>query len=103
MRTPIEYLGRDALEAKGWFGAYKWLILRRLSQIGILALFMLGPLAGIWLIKGTLAQSLVLDVVPLTDPLLFLQILASGFFKISLTTVLGAATEVEVLRAVGGG
>ncbi len=102
MRTPIEHLGRDALEVKGWFGAYKWLILRRASQIGILGLFLLGPFAGLWLIKGTLAQSLLLDVVPLTDPLLFVQILASGFFEIGTTTVIGAAIVAAFYFLIGG-
>lgn len=40
-------LGAEAIRKKGWWQAYKWLILRRLSQIGILLLFLLGPWAGI--------------------------------------------------------
>ena len=102
MRTPIEHLGQDAIREKGWFGAYKWLILRRFSQIGILALFLVGPLTGWWPIKGTLAQSLVLDVVPLTDPLLFLQILASGFLQVGLTAAIGAAIVTAFYFIVGG-
>ena len=39
-------IGAEAVESKGWLRAHKWLILRRLSQFGILALFLLGPLAG---------------------------------------------------------
>lgn len=51
----------------------RWLVLRRLTQLGILALFLLGPLAGVWVIKGNLNASLILDVVPLTDPFIWLQ------------------------------
>ena len=31
-------IGADAVEAKGWLGAHKWLILRRISQLAILTL-----------------------------------------------------------------
>lgn len=71
-------IGKDAIAGKGWLAAHKWLILRRISQVGVLALFLLGPLAGVWIIKGNLSSSLLLDTVPMTDPILFLQVLASG-------------------------
>ena len=32
--------GKEAIEAKGWLKANKWLLLRRLSQLGILGLFL---------------------------------------------------------------
>jgi ferredoxin-type protein NapH len=41
-------------------GAHKWLLLRRISQLSILALFLLGPLAGIWIVKGNLNYSYTL-------------------------------------------
>ena len=44
--------GKAAIDEKGWLAAHKWLIARRSSQLGILALFLIGPLAGIWLVKG---------------------------------------------------
>ncbi|OGT91823.1 MAG: quinol dehydrogenase ferredoxin subunit NapH [Gammaproteobacteria bacterium RIFOXYA12_FULL_61_12] len=71
-------VGKEAVQAKGWFGAYKWLILRRLSQVSVFLLFLLGPLAGVWIIKGNLSSSLLLDRVPMTEPILFLQMLAAG-------------------------
>ena len=49
---PTRIAGAEAIEKKGWLKAYKWLILRRLSQLGILALFLLGPWFGIWIVKG---------------------------------------------------
>ena len=66
--------GAEAIKKNGWLRAHRYLILRRISQIGILALFLLGPLAGIWIVKGNLASSLTLDVLPLTDPLVLLQV-----------------------------
>ena len=42
--------GAEAVAVKGWWSAYRWLILRRFVQLGILALFLLGPLAGLALL-----------------------------------------------------
>ncbi len=47
--TPVERLGHDAIEEKGWLGAHHWLLLRRACQLGILALFLVGPWFGIWI------------------------------------------------------
>lgn len=70
--------GLEAIENKGWLRAHKWLLLRRASQLGILALFLLGPWFGWWVVKGNLASSLTLGVLPLTDPFLIVQQLATG-------------------------
>lgn len=42
-----DYPGQSATAEQGWLKAHKWLILRRSSQLGLLALFLLGPVAGI--------------------------------------------------------
>ena len=89
MATPDTLLGKDAIAQKGWLSAHRWLLLRRLSQILILAMFLSGPLAGIWILKGNIASSSLLDTVPMTDPLLFLQMLAAGF----------SASQVQPLSA----
>ena len=34
-------VGAEALEAKGWLGTYKWLLLWRTTQLAILGLFLL--------------------------------------------------------------
>ena len=80
---------------------WKWLLLRRASQLGILALFLLGPWAGIWIVKGNLSSSLTLDVLPLTDPFLLLQVLASGHLP-ETTALLGTAIVVAFYLLVGG-
>ena len=71
-KTPV---GADAVAEKGWLAAHKWLILRRISQIGILLAFLVGPWFGLWIVKGNLNYSYTLGVLPLTDPFLFLQTL----------------------------
>ena len=47
MSVPAAVMKRPGLEAiavKGWLRAWKWLLLRRASQLGFLGLFLLGPL-----------------------------------------------------------
>lgn len=63
----------NAVAGKGWWLAYRYLILRRIAQIGVLGFYLLGPCLGIWWIKGTLASSIVFEYIPLTDPLVLLQ------------------------------
>ncbi len=70
--------GQQAIDKKGWLRAHKWLILRRISQLSLLALFLTGPLLGVWIIKGNMASSLTLDILPLSDPYVMLQALMSG-------------------------
>lgn len=79
----------------------KWLILRRLSQLTVLGLFLLGPFAGIWIIKGNLAGSMTLDVLPLTDPLVLLQSLLAGH-SLTATTLTGVAVVLSFYLLVGG-
>ena len=93
--------GTDAIAAKGWLGAHKWLILRRVSQISILALFLLGPLAGIWIIKGNLASSLTLDVLPLTDPYVIIQSVLAGQWPLQ-AAITGAVIVTVFYFLVGG-
>jgi ferredoxin-type protein NapH len=51
-----------AIAERGWWRAHMWLILRRASQAAILTAFLLGPFAGIWIVKGNLSSSLTLGV-----------------------------------------
>jgi hypothetical protein len=81
--------------------AHKWLILRRISQFGILGLFLLGPLAGIWIVKGNLNYSYTLGVLPLTDPYVALQSLATGHVPETLGLI-GVAIVVSFYLLVGG-
>ncbi|EJG1658902.1 quinol dehydrogenase ferredoxin subunit NapH [Vibrio parahaemolyticus] len=67
--------GKEAIEKLGWWRAHRFLVLRRLCQLTIIALFMAGPTLGV--LTGNLSSSMLLDTVPLSDPLIVLQALAT--------------------------
>ncbi len=78
-----------------------WLIMRRASQLLILFVFLSGPWFGLWIAKGNLSSSLFFDVLPLTDPLLILQTLATGHVPYS-TALIGAVIVLVFYLLVGG-
>lgn len=80
---------------------YRWLIARRLSQLGILGLFLAGPLAGAWVVKGNLSSSLTLKTLPLTDPFVLLQTMAAGH-RPAATALVGAAVVLAFYFVFGG-
>jgi ferredoxin-type protein NapH len=94
-------IGAEALAAKGWWRSHRWLVLRRLVQFGILGLFLLGPLAGIWLVKGNLNYSLTLGVLPLSDPFVALQSLVAGHVPEKLGLI-GVGIVAVFYALVGG-
>lgn len=100
MSAPVK-IGADAIMAKGWLSAHKWLLLRRLSQLSIMGLFLLGPLAGIWIVKGNLAYSLTLGTLPLADPYVLLQSLLAGHVPENLALI-GAAIVIVFYVLLGG-
>lgn len=67
-----------AVVAKGWFASHRWLLLRRLTQLSVLACFLVGPMCGVWILRGDMAASRLLDTVPLTDPFILLQSMMAG-------------------------
>lgn len=95
------YPGQDAVKAKGWLGAHKWLMVRRLVQFSILGLFLAGPLAEVWIVKGSLTSSLILGVLPLSDPFVLLQSLLAGHVAAG-SAVIGAAIMLGLYALVGG-
>ena len=78
-----------------------FLLWRRISQVTVFALFLAGPLAGLWWIKGNLSASRVLDTLPLTDPFALVQTLAARH-SAEVTALLGAAVVVAFYMLVGG-
>ncbi|HMN80450.1 MAG TPA: quinol dehydrogenase ferredoxin subunit NapH [Burkholderiaceae bacterium] len=93
--------GRAAVAAKGWIGAHRFLLLRRASQLGVFTLFLLGPLAGIWIVKGNLSSSLTLGALPLTDPFVLAQTLAARHIP-EVSALIGAAIVIAFYGVVGG-
>jgi ferredoxin-type protein NapH len=99
--STLAHAGAQAVLEKGRLGANRWLLARRLTQLGILGLFLLGPWAGIWIVKGNLNSSLTLGVLPLTDPLLFVQSLVAGHWP-ETTAIIGAGIVTVFYLLVGG-
>ena len=93
--------GTAAVQAKGWWRAHRWLLLRRAVQLGILALFALGPWAGVWIVKGNLSSSLTLGVLPLTDPFVLVQTVATGHWP-EAAALIGAVIVLGFYALVGG-
>lgn len=94
-------IGADALRIKGRFGANRWLVARRVVQVGILALFLAGPLAGLWIVKGNLTSSFTLDMLPLTDPYVLLQSWLAGHVP-QKQALIGALIVLVFYLLVGG-
>jgi len=97
----LNYAGYEAVRSRGWLWAHRWLVARRLSQLGILAVFLVGPWYGVWIVKGNLNSSLTLDVLPLTDPYLFMQTVIASF-SMTQEMLIGAAIVVLFYILVGG-
>jgi ferredoxin-type protein NapH len=79
----------------------RWLLARRISQLLVLALFMLGPWAGVWILRGTLASSQLLGLLGLTDPFVALQALVAR--RTLQAPALGGAAIVAALYMLAGG
>ena len=98
---PTNRPGATALAEKGWWRAHQWLLLRRASQAFFLALFLAGPLVGLWLVEGTLASSLTLGLLPLSDPYVILQALAARHWP-EMSALVGAVIVFGAYALLGG-
>ncbi|MBL6934554.1 MAG: quinol dehydrogenase ferredoxin subunit NapH [Alphaproteobacteria bacterium] len=90
-----------AITQKGWPKAHGWLLARRMTQISFLLLFLAGPWFGLWIVKGDMAASRTLDVLPLTDPYILLQSFFAGHIP-ETTALIGAAIVAGVYALIGG-
>lgn len=91
--------GREARETLGWWHAYRFLILRRACQLGVILMFLSGPLWNLWILKGNYSASLLFDVIPLTDPLITAESLSAGHLP-EWKTLLGAGIIVAIYAVV---
>lgn len=89
--------GKAAIQNLGWWKAHRFLLLRRVSQLSIIALFMAGPTWGVF--KGNLSSSTLFDVIPFTDPLLLLQTITAGHLP-EFTAILGALIVVALYAVI---
>lgn len=91
--------GLEARQKLGWWRAYRFLILRRLSQLSIIFMFLSGPSWNVWILKGNYSGSMLLDSIPMSDPLMTLESLATGYVP-EWTTLLGALIIVAFYAIV---
>ncbi|MFV0480503.1 MAG: quinol dehydrogenase ferredoxin subunit NapH [Campylobacteraceae bacterium] len=68
---------------------YRFLILRRFVQLGLLALYFMANYAGWKLLQGNLSSSLLLEKVPLSDPFATLQLFVAGG-ALGINVIIGA-------------
>lgn len=95
-------MATTATRRAGWrWRAQRFLVLRRLSQATVMGLFLLGPWAGVWWLKGNLSASRVLDTVPLTDPFVLAQVVAARHGS-EASALLGALLVLLFYAVVGG-
>ncbi|MFK3619669.1 quinol dehydrogenase ferredoxin subunit NapH [Pasteurella multocida] len=100
MANSPKYAGKEAREKLGWWYANRFLFWRRLTQLSILAMFLSGPYFGVWILKGNYSSSLLLDLIPMTDPLIMAESLATGFMP-TMTALLGALIVVVFYAILG--
>ncbi|HHT7857451.1 quinol dehydrogenase ferredoxin subunit NapH [Pasteurella multocida] len=100
MANSPKYAGKEAREKLGWWYANRFLFWRRLTQLSILAMFLSGPYFGVWILKGNYSSSLLLDLLPMTDPLIMAESLATGFMP-TMTALLGALIVVVLYAILG--
>jgi ferredoxin-type protein NapH len=84
-----------------WRQAHQYMLLRRMSQGGVLLLFWLGAHQHLGLLTGNLSSSRVLRAVPLSDPFAVLQIMATGE-GLTTTVLFGALIVLLFYLLVGG-
>jgi ferredoxin-type protein NapH len=79
----------------------KYLLLRRVTQIGILVLYFGANAWGWNILAGTFGSSVLFGVIPLADPYTTLQVLATGFV-LGADVLLGALIITLFYFVVGG-
>ncbi len=86
---------------KHLYDKYRFLFLRRLTQIGLLLLYMAGNYWGWTLLMGNLSSSSILGLIPLSDPYAVLQMFAAGA-ALSANLLIGAVIIVLFYFVIGG-
>lgn len=99
MANSANQAGLEARQRHGIIRSHRWLLLRRLSQLVVLMMFLSGPWWGIWILKGNYSGSLLLETVPLTDPLMMLESVFAGHWP-ALTALAGTLVIVAVYSLI---
>jgi len=86
--------------SKLW-NSYKYFILRRLTQIGILILFFGANAWGWKMLEGNLSTSKIFGIIPMSDPFAVMQMIAAGAV-VATDLLLGVAVVTLFYFIVGG-
>jgi len=80
---------------------HKYLVLRRITQISLIVLYIGGNIWGWSILKGNLSSSNLFGLIPLSDPFAMLQIAATGAL-LTVDLVIGALIILIFYALVGG-
>lgn len=80
---------------------YRYLIMRRVVQAGLLLLYFGGNAWGWSVLRGNLSASRIFDTLPMSDPYAVLQMLAAGAL-LATDLLLGAAVATLFYLLIGG-
>ncbi len=86
---------------KKLYNSYRYLILRRMTQIGILVLYFGANAWGWKMLQGDLSSSLILGKIPMSDPYAALQMLAAGAL-LSTNLLIGVGVVALFYFLIGG-
>ncbi|MCJ7764455.1 MAG: quinol dehydrogenase ferredoxin subunit NapH [Thiovulaceae bacterium] len=86
---------------KSVWKSYRYLIMRRVTQIGLLLLYFGGNAWGWTVLRGNLSSSRIFDVVPMSDPYAALQMVAAGAL-LATELLIGAAVVTLFYLIIGG-
>ena len=86
---------------KSFWKHYRFLILRRITQITIMLLYIGGNIWGWKMLQGNLSSSMVLGTIPLSDPFAALQMFSAG--AVMATNILVGAAIITTFYLVVGG
>ena len=101
MRGVVARPGHEAVEVKGWLRAHKWLLLRRASQLGILALF----LAGLRSVDQDLVKAAQIDGAGVlrTYRKVILPTISPIFIAVAVVLLQFAIKTFDLVAALTGG
>ncbi len=80
---------------------YRFLMLRRVSQIGIMALYFSANAYGFNVLTGTLSSSLLFGTIPLSDPFAVAQMFSAGAL-LGADVLVGALIVLLFYVSIGG-
>ncbi|WP_297442628.1 quinol dehydrogenase ferredoxin subunit NapH [Sulfurimonas sp.] len=86
---------------KSLWNHYRYLILRRVTQLGLLFLYFGANAWGWTMLQGNLSSSIILNVVPMSDPYAALQMLAAGAI-LATDLLVGVAVVTFFYFIIGG-